>query len=213
MRISKRFWIGAAFLALGISAYFAVNSWLQSRTWEPVQMAISLDPGSVPTPEFTTNVSASYEIRFEAKTHGRLPAKVVECLLGTAAKPGDCAQQPSVLRVGWVLSSRGQVLEHGSTVDHNCCKNISADGITARTIGLVHCESGRPYILSINVLEDGTALSVADLRLHLISPGFSQSGSTRVTLLWIPSGTLSLLGIVLLVLPLITVSTRDTGTL
>ena len=198
MRISKRFWIGVVFLTLGAIAFFATNSWLQSRTWEPVQMAISLDPGSIPTPEFTTNASASYEIRLEARTRGRLPAKVVECLLGTAAKPSDC-KQPSVLRVGWVLTSRGQVLEHGSTVDQNCCKSISTDGITARAIGRVHCESGRPYVLLINVLEDGTALSAADLHLHVVNPGFSQSGNARLALLWIPSGVLSLIGLALLI--------------
>src|SRR5258708_3798529 len=211
MRISKRLWIGAALLALGVSAYFAANSWLQSRTWEPVQMAISLDPGSIPSPEFTTNVSASYEIRVEAKTRGRLPAKVVECLLGTAAKPGDC-KQPSVLRVGWVLISRGQVLEHGSTVDQNCCRSISSDGITARAIGHIHCEGGRPYVLLINVLEDGTALSAADLRLHVVNPGFFQSGNARLALLWIPSGALWLLGLVLLISPPITFRRRDTRT-
>jgi hypothetical protein len=197
MRFSKRFLIGLIFLALGISTFFAVNTWLQSRTWEPVEMAISLDPGSISSPEFTTNVSASYEIRVEANTHGRLPAQVVECLLGTSAKQSGCAQ-PSVLRVGWVLTSRGQVLEHGSTVDRNCCRSISTAGATTRAIGHVHCESGHPYVLLINVLEDGTALSAADLRLHVVSPGFAQSGRTRMALLWIPSGALSIFGLVLL---------------
>ena len=201
MLSSKRFLFGLMFLALGIGTFFAVNSWLQSRTWEPVQMAISLDPGSVATPEFTTNVSAAYEIRVEASTRGRLPAKVVECLLGTAAKQSDCARRPSVLRVGWVLTSRGQALQHGSTADPNCCRSISTDGITARSIGRVHCQSGRPYVLLINVLEDGTALSAADLRLHLLSPAFSQSGRARLAVLWIPSSALAIFGLVLLLYP------------
>ena len=180
MGMTKRFWIGAAFLAAGIAAYFAFNSWLHTRTWQPVYMPVDLTTGTVRSLEFTPNVSVNYEVRIEASTRGKLPAKIVACLLNAQTNAKECPLPPA-LSVGWVLTSHEKMLEHGSTEDKDCCETATSNGAISRTIGRFHAEKGRSYVLLLNVLEDGTALGAADPHLIVDYPAFSKSGGGQLT--------------------------------
>jgi len=158
-------------------------------------MPISLEPGTVRSPEFMPNINTLYDISIEAKTRGKLPAKVVECLLSAQKTLRKTA--PSLPSCGWDGStSRDQVLEHGFTEDKYCFGSRYSDGATARSIGHFHAEKGgRCYVLSINVLDDGTALELADSHLIVDSSDFSESGGVLLTVLLFPCGASAITGL------------------
>jgi len=166
-------------------------------------MPISLSPGLVRTPEFRTNMSAFYRIEIAASTVKGIPSDTLDCLLGAAISPVSCAQH-FVIRADWAVTSNGKVVAQGSSYDQYCCGNFFSKGVAARQIGSFHSEAGRRYVLQVRILEDGSALAVADPHLTIEEGGdVAETGSWVEGLLLLPCGTAVLFGLYLILSSLI----------
>ena len=198
MRAPKRIRRGIISLALGVTVYFAVDIWLQTRTWNPIYMSVDLAPGHVRTREFILNMNGFYRIKIEAKTQQKIPRDTVDCLLGTALHESSCSQA-SVIRADWVLTSDGKIVAQGASYEKYCCGSFYSNGRIGREIGSFHGGKGHQYGLDVNFLEDGSALTAADPHLNIEEGGdFSETGGLLLFVLLVPCGVLSIYGLYIL---------------
>jgi hypothetical protein len=171
MRMSRTIKTGIAISFAGMVVLLCWTAWFQTRTWSPVDIAISLAQGThVTTGNFYSNLNAQYAIEIDAK--GKIPLDTLSCLLGNGMK-STCPVAP-VVRLDWVLSQNGIVARgksddfprSGSTME--CC------GEAYRTIGYFKGQKGQHYKLDFDVLADGSSLSPARprLRVSVADPSF-----------------------------------------
>jgi len=149
-------------ITAGLAIFGAWVLWSETRSWRPVDMAISLSQGNIRTPEFKTNLTTLYIIQIEAMKNQ--PVDVLSCLLGIRGATREaCVNTRSVVEVSWVLRSQGGVVARGSTAEES--GGIWMNDAIARLIGSFMGEKGRQYTLDVNVLADGSPLAVSNPRL------------------------------------------------
>jgi hypothetical protein len=64
-RLPVSFWFGAVIFCAGATSFCWMATWLQSRTWVPVDMLVSLAPGHTRTGPFKINLKADYDVRID----------------------------------------------------------------------------------------------------------------------------------------------------
>jgi len=72
---SLQVWLGAFLLIGGLAAFIAIEGWLATRIWRPVDIPISLGRRRVRTGPFKLNVKAGYGVRIDYDS----PAERVDC--------------------------------------------------------------------------------------------------------------------------------------
>jgi len=167
-QLSKIKLVGIVFICAGIAFYGARILWLSTRANRPVNIPISMAVGHVRTPIFKVNRNAIYEIEIEVQK--AIPFETLNCLLGTAMGSNsttlqECPDRPSVVKVSWVLSSEGQNLARGSTDDFR--SGAWGNESISRSLGTFRSQSGRPYVLDVDVLADGSALGAGNPHLKV----------------------------------------------
>jgi hypothetical protein len=167
MRRRKTGLIGFILVLVGVSAYGTSVLWLKTRTMDPVNIPILMTVGHVRTREFKLNVDMPYAIDIEVQK--TIPVETLNCLLGTRVVEGgtfeDCPDRPPVVKASWSLTSDGQTVAKGSSDDYR-----SADWMRdyiSREIGNFQGQSGRLYVLDVNVIVDGNALALGKPRLKV----------------------------------------------
>jgi hypothetical protein len=160
--------IGGLLICCGIAPYGTWMLWLTTRTNVPVNMPISMSIGRVQTPFFKLNRDAPYDIEIEVQK--KIPFDVLNCLLGTAMAPTsteltECPNQPSVVKIAWVLESEGQIVSTGSTDTYR--RGAWGNYSVARELGYFQGKKGQRYVLNLEVLTDGTALLPGNPRLKV----------------------------------------------
>jgi len=155
-------WSGVVMIAAGLALFGGWVLWSETRSWRPVDMAISLSKGHIRTPEFKTNLGTLYTIQIEVTKNQ--PFDAISCLLGIRGTTSEgCMNTPSVIHVSWILRSQGVVIARGSAAEEN--GGIWMNDAIARLIGSFVSEKGRRYTLDVDVLADGTPLAVGNPRL------------------------------------------------
>jgi hypothetical protein len=163
-------------------------------------MPISLLPGRVQTPEFSTNMSALYRIEIAARTDKGIPPQTLDCLLGGEINPAASCAQQFVIRANWDITSQGRAVARGSSYDKYCCGNFFSKGLNARQIGSFHSKNGQRYVLDLQILKDGSALSGSDPHLVVEEGGdVSETGSVVEGFLLWPCGVALIFGTYLLI--------------
>jgi hypothetical protein len=75
---------------------------------------VSLIPGTIQTPLFTTDLDERYEISLEFDRRSGI--KNVECLLGLRLdRPDLCEGVPDLIDVSWKVLQRGEVVAEGDS--------------------------------------------------------------------------------------------------
>jgi hypothetical protein len=167
---------GFILIAVGIALYGVWAAWLLTRTERPVEMPVSMAIGHVRTHDFKVNVNASYEIEIEVQK--AIPFETLSCLLGTtmgrtSTDLEECPDRPSVVKASWTLTGDGQTIAHGSSDDYR--SGAWMNGSIARELGNFQGQSGRRYVLDVNVLADGSSLMRGNPRLEvLLNSGFNE---------------------------------------
>jgi len=192
--------IGAGFILTGIAAVCSWALWSETRTWVPVDMPVSLTVGHIRTREFKTNQNAQYEIEIDAERN--IPFQMLNCLLGVEdIYPERCKNTPPVVRASWVLLSGGAALAHGSSDDF---KGGGWSVTISRGLGSVTLERGKPYVLDVDILTDGTLLQPAHPRLKIgVHPDYYEANMWITLMITAFAGVLGLIGIVLLLIGLL----------
>jgi hypothetical protein len=160
--------LGFIFICVGIASYGGWILWLSTRANRPVIIPISMAVGHVRTQSFKVNRNAIYEVEIEVQK--TIPFDSLNCLLGTAmARTSttwqECPDRPSVVKASWVLTSNGQTVARGST-DTFKSASWGNDSIS-RVLGQFHSQSGRPYVLDVDILADGTSLGPGNPHLKV----------------------------------------------
>lgn len=181
-------------LVLSIGVFAGWDVWLQTRICKPIDIPIAITPGHVLTHEFKVNLSRHYTIEIEAKKH--IPFDTLNCLLGMETMVKGC-NQPSVVKANWALMSGGRMVAMGSS-DTDQGGGWAQETI-AREIGNFESQRGLPYVLDINFLEDGRALSATDPHLKVeVHPDFYEGTMFESYFLRWWCGASSILGVALL---------------
>jgi len=162
-------------------------------------MPISLSQGNhFSTNEFSTNLSGEYKIEIAAKEKDKTPLKTLGCLLDNGMR--STCQVPSVVRLRWILSADGNILQGTSDDTNGYGGESEAAGEAFRTIGFFKAEKGRHYRLDFDVLADGSTLAAANPRLRVSALESSyESGLVLNGLLRLACGIIGFIGAVLLV--------------
>jgi hypothetical protein len=165
VRHSKIAWIGTTLIAVGIIVFGVWWLWPNNDINKPVDMPISMATGHVITPGFKLNTNRLYTIEIVAKK--TIPFDTLNCLLGMP-QPGTQKQceRSSVIKAAWTLRSDGTTVAQGNSEADSGGGGWSDDDI-ARGIGSFRSEKGRNYVLDVNFLTDGAALSATDPHLKV----------------------------------------------
>jgi hypothetical protein len=195
VRHLKLKWFGISLIAIGIGVYGAWALWVKTAINIPIDMPISMSVGHVLTPQFKVNRNRFYTIRILAKK--TIPFDTLNCLLDMSPlRPSQC-KQPSVIKASWTLTSDGIIVAQGVS-DTDSGGAWAADYV-AREIGSFRSESGRNYLLDVNLLTDGTLLSATDPHLKVeVSRDYSEGEGWMSLILIFPCASLVIIGLTFL---------------
>jgi hypothetical protein len=152
-----------ALVVLGIAIFAAWNWWTKTRNFVPVDLPVSLAAGQTVTAEFKLNFDGLYLIELEAaKT---VSVDTLHCLMGVEADAVGCGDIRPAIGAAWTLSSQGQVVRRGSSLEIHSAP-VQSEGVT-RVIGEFQGKSGQRYELQVTFTADGGPLKVAHPRLEV----------------------------------------------
>ncbi len=128
-----------------------------------MNIPVSLAANQSINAQFKPNFDGLYLVEIDAQK--TLPPDTLHCLMGLEADPARCKGLPSTIDANWILSSEGQELKRGSSVELHSVP-VEAQIVT-RVIGDFQGEAGRDYTLQVTFLTDGPGLAVAHPRLKV----------------------------------------------
>lgn len=166
VRLSKLAWSGITLIAISASVFGGWALWSRTAINEPINLPISMTVGHILTPAFRVDSNRFYWIEIVAKK--TIPFDTLNCLLGTSSFAEKPCGQSQVIKANWTLSSNGAIAAHGTSEADS--GGIWSNDDIARVIGGIQAQSGRDYVLNVDLLEDGTALSSADPHLKIEVP-------------------------------------------
>jgi hypothetical protein len=152
---------GLALMVLAAGILGAWNGWIRTRSFVPVDAPVPFAAGQTITSDFKLNFDGLYLIEIEAQK--TIPLDELHCLMGVEAEAQRCKSLPAVVAATWVISSEGQDIEHGSSVEHYSAPT-QAQGV-ARAIGEFQGKAGKSYKLRVTFGAGAGALAPA--RPHL----------------------------------------------
>ncbi len=167
--------------------------WVQTRTWVPVEMPISLAAGHVKTPEFSINLASKYEVQILVD-HRADPIKI-DCFLGVGYR--DCKDSPA-LDASWVLHQSGRTVAQGGA---NTARRVFWGG---EGIGTFFGETGRHYSVDLEIRRDSSDLNIASPRLRIEEAtdlGWRYQRAQEAIFAW--AVVFFVLGVILLILALV----------
>ena len=187
------------FVCVVIICYGTWVLWLFTRINRPVNVPIAMTVGHLRTPVFRVNRAAFYDIEIEVQK--TIPFETLNCLLGTAMAQRstdlqECPDKPSVVKASWILSSNGRIVAQGSTDDHR--SGAWRNDSISRELGIFKSQKGRPYVLDVDVLADGSSLAAGNPHLKVeVSPAVYEDETVLGTMLFFLAATLILIGMVI----------------
>jgi hypothetical protein len=195
IQVTRGIVLGTLFIVAGVSIFGFRVRWAETRLWTPADMPISMAKGRIRTHAFTVNYSSYYLIEIEAQK--TVPFETLNCLLGVDAN-NNCSATPSVVNASWVLTSKGTVVAEGST------SGVGGGGwrkdYIERIVGSFIGERGREYVLMVDVLSDGSALSITHPRLRVtVSPAAYETEAVEDGLVFGTAFVLVIIGTVVLI--------------
>jgi len=141
--------LGLAVIFTGIGGYEGWHRWASTRTWEPLNIPVSLSAGHIRSPEFEINTRSTYLIAFVAKNgfgHSPEPSEsegYVYCL--------------PYLHTKWSLSHDGQIVARDA-------------GQQCDSLGRFQASEGH-YILDVDVSQDGGRFNMREPHLAIFEYG------------------------------------------
>jgi len=182
-------WTGLILLVWGASVY-ASALLAPSIHFEALTLPVSLAPGTIRTPEFTTDLDEGYEISLDFDQ--RSSVGNIECLLGSPViHPDACKAVPDLIDISWKVSRNERPIAEGdssSTVGTlftypkdaaqriiggarpKRLASVTYTDVIQRIIGGFRAQKGQRYSLALVVKRDASALQQAHPRLVVRIP-------------------------------------------
>ncbi len=162
----RYFKIGIGFILAGLLPFSILSLWRATLNTVPVLKPISLSVGHIRQP-FTVNFTGTYTVRIEVER--KLPFETLQCLMGVGVRErlpeGQCKNIPAVLSASWTLTDSGQIIKAGTsaTADGGAYANDSI----ADELGWFEGKRGHHYVLDMDILQDGSALTITNPKLRV----------------------------------------------
>jgi len=156
--------IGLAIISVGLFPLLVLGIWRATLNTVPVSKPVSLTVGKLRQP-FTVNFSGSYTIRIEAER--KLPHETLQCFLGIRdyVPEGQCKNIAPALNITWTLTQDCQTIKTGSSA--TAVGGAYTNNTVANQFGWFDGKRGDNYVLEIDILKDGSALSIANPKLKV----------------------------------------------
>jgi hypothetical protein len=212
-------WAGILLFIAGACVYVSVY-FASPYHFEALKLPITLTPGTIRTPEFTTDLEDEYSVSLQFDRRSRIPK--LECYLGAlAAPPESCEGIPQLIDASWkLLDNSGTVAEgdlrremgsvaryrtdsEGRLVGPPEYRQIAsiryADGLEL-IIGYFRAMKSHRYILELSVKKDASFLRRASPRLVVrIPPERNEGYALKAVGTQIRGISLSAFGLLILV--------------
>lgn len=130
-----------------------------------LHLPVSLKPGQVKTPEFTTRGGIN---TIEITARNVLPAADLSCMMGISEGPQDpvdCDKEPLV-EASWKVWNSGQVVAQGSSRDMGK-RGYYQGNLYGKYIGIFKAKKHEKYSLEVDFTKDGSALAIAEPHLNV----------------------------------------------
>ena len=159
--------VGASLLIAAGRIYRRAIVWEQTHNLQPLVLPISLNPGTIRTPEVTTDLDRDYDIVVDFQGLS-IQSKKDRCLLGVdTAIPNACEHFPSVIDISWKLFEGDKLVSEGGSE-----KNPGAawSDTVERSIGKFEGHEGHRYTILLGVKKDASSLNAANPRIKVQVP-------------------------------------------
>ncbi len=189
--------VGVALILIGIAVPVGFDRWMQSRSWVPLDIPISLAPGHIRTPEFEINLQGEYWIYIDIER--QFKPDVIDCLLGVGY--GGCEDHPSIVRTSWRVTNAGREVAR----DHNpIIARAGPYDRVGRTIGSFAADPSKHYVLDLDILANASELDGGHPRLKVEELGGAYLRYNVLAVDWSEAAFLLVVaGIVLLIVALV----------
>lgn len=146
-----------------------------------LHLPVSLKPGQVKTPDFTTQTGA---VAIEITVKNVLPPAELSCMMGISEgpqDPADCNKEP-LIEASWKVWNGGNVVARGSSREMGR-RGAYLNSFYVKYLGAFKAQKHRKFSLEVDFTKDGSALAAAEPSLTLVdlSPpdiGYYQANGT-----------------------------------
>lgn len=146
-----------------------------------LHLPVSLRPGQVKTPEFTTQTGA---VAIEITVKNVLPPAELSCMMGISEGPQDPANcnKESLIEASWKVWNGGNIVARGSSREMGR-RGGYMNSFYVKYLGAFKAQKHRKFSLEVDFTRDGSALAAAEPSLTLVdlSPpdiGYYQANGT-----------------------------------
>ena len=171
--------------------------WERTHNLQALVLPISLNPGTIRTPEITTDIDHDYDIVVDFQGLS-IQSKKDRCMLGVDTEsPGSCEGFPSLIDISWTLFEGDKRISEGSSE-----KNPGAlwSNTVERSIGKFEGHEGHRYKLILEVKKDASSLNTANPRLKVRVPrGLWEDYGAGIFIEKAEAGVLAIIGVLILV--------------
>jgi hypothetical protein len=189
--------VGTSLLLAAGRIYRRAVVWERIHTLQPLVLPISLNPGTIRTPEVTTDLDRDYDIVIDFQGLS-IQSKKDRCLLGAdTAIPNRCEDFPSVIDISWKLFEGDKLVSEGESE-----KNPGAvwSDTVERNIGKFEGHEGHRYTLLLIVKKDASSLNTANPRIKVQVPrGLWEDYGAGIFLEKLEAKILAIIGTLLLI--------------
>ena len=180
------------------------SGWLYRRAivWEwthnlkPLVLPISLNPGTITTPEIRTDLDHNYDIVIDFEGLS-IQIKKDRCQLGADTDtPGSCEAFPNLIDISWKLFEGDDRILEGQSE-----KNAGAlwSSTVERSIGKFEGHEGHRYKLILDIKKDASSLNTANPRLKVQVPrGLWEDYGAGIFIEKTEAGILAIVGVLIL---------------
>jgi len=180
MEMRRNSKVGLAIVAVGFFPLLALGIWRATLNTVPVAKPVLLSVGHVRQP-FTINFTGPYTIGIEAER--KLSHETLQCLLGIHdyVPEGQCKNIAPALNITWTLRQDGQTIKTGSSATA-VGGSYTSETVENELAGF-DGKRGHSYVLDMDILADGSALSIANPKLRIGVDGSVYEGFIFMELL------------------------------
>jgi len=154
---------GLALVAMGIGVFSAWKSWVGTRRFVPLDVAMPLAAGESIAEQFTINYDGLYLIEITAEANPSV--ETLHCLLGVEADVVRCHGTPSPIAANWIVSAHGHELRRGSSTELHTVP-VQSQQVT-RVIGEFPGKAGETYDLEVTFTSDAKQLAAVNPRMRV----------------------------------------------
>jgi hypothetical protein len=177
--------------------YRRAGVWERTHNLQPLVLPISLNPGTITTPEIRTDLDHNYDIVIDFQRLS-IQSKKDRCLIGgDTDTPGSCEGFPSLIDISWKVFEGDKMISEGQSEKN---PGASWSATVERSIGKFEGHAGHRYKLILEIKKDASSLNTANPRLKVQVPrGLWEDYAAGIIIEKAEASILAIIGVLILV--------------